>query len=446
MLATWMATLAPLLTNVTLLDLSLPGAHDAMTYDLSDTLSDGYEGMGKFVSSILHTVTPVVAGNFIRAQGQTQGTDVIGMLDGGVRFIDFRVMYTEPPDTVLHSKDWYCLHGTMSDKDASLSSSVTPRSGDRSEDSPSVASLQSLQQILKDGKSLSGRKVMVPLTRQAFMEGHLQPQPTDGGVIAATESQSISEEKVLANLGGGQLAEMSRADAAAFIQRRIDAVTSQSSAPKMSAAKSSASTGKKNKQPKKSALKVSSKQSAKSQAQPQPHTILPFFEIREEYDSSGQEVKAEAVNVANEMKALKDALRSQNTGAGGDGEDAKQIRELIGTIDIGGGDDGGDVGQQQASGDDGAEDEAMYDEEPEQQEPVSDEQYDSLSARLDELAKMEEEAEKNKNEGQSSRHRLQGKAWGKGFLSSNGSGAAAHSQKQKAKTGKKKKSGGASGG
>ena len=113
MLATWMATLAPLLTNVTLLDLSLPGAHDAMTYDLSDTLSDGYEGMGKFVSSILHTVTPVVAGNFIRAQGQTQGTDVIGMLDGGVRFIDFRVMYTEPPDTVLHSKDWYCLHGTQ---------------------------------------------------------------------------------------------------------------------------------------------------------------------------------------------------------------------------------------------------------------------------------------------------------------------------------------------
>lgn len=332
----------------------------------------------------------------------------------------------------------------MSDKDASLSTSVTPRS-DRSESSPPVESLQSLQQILKDGKPLSGRKVMVPLTRQAFMEGHLQPPPTDGDAIAATESQSISEETVLANLGGGQLAEMSRADAAAFIQRRIDAITSQSSsAPKMSAAQSSTSTGKK-KQPKKSALKVSSKQSAKPQSQPQTHTILPFFEIREEYDSSGQEVKAEAVNVANEMKALKDALRSQNTGAGGDGEDAKQIRELIETIDIGGGDDGGDVGQQQASGDDGAEDEAMYDEEPEQQEPVSDEQYDSLSARLDELAKMEEEAEKNKNEGQSSRQRLQG-AWGKGFLSSNGSGAAAQSQKQKAKTGKKKKSGGASGG
>ena len=329
------------------------------------------------------------------------------------------------------------MHGTMSDKNASLSTSVTPRS-DRSENSPSVESLQLLQQILKDDRPLAGRKVMVPVTRQAFMEGHLQPPPTDVDATAATESQSISEEKVLANLGGGQLAEMSRADAAAFIQRRIDAVTSQSStASKMSAAKASTS---KEKQPKKSALKPSSKQSAKPQ--PQAHTILPFFEIREEYDSSGQEVKAEAVNVANEMKALKDALRSQNTGAGGDGDDAKQIRELIETIDIGGGDDGGDVGQQQVSGDDA---EAMYEEEPEQQEPVSDEQYDSLSARLNELAKMEEEAEKNKNQGQSSRQRLQGKAWGKGFLSSNGGGAAAQSQKQKTKTGKKKKNGGSGG-
>ena len=41
------------LRNATLLDLSLPGTHDSMTYDLSDTLSDGYEGMGPVVSAIL---------------------------------------------------------------------------------------------------------------------------------------------------------------------------------------------------------------------------------------------------------------------------------------------------------------------------------------------------------------------------------------------------------
>ena len=44
LLANWMGALAPILANATVLDLSLPGAHDTMTYDLSTTLSDGYEG------------------------------------------------------------------------------------------------------------------------------------------------------------------------------------------------------------------------------------------------------------------------------------------------------------------------------------------------------------------------------------------------------------------
>ena len=45
------------LRNATLLDLSLPGTHDSMTYDLSDTLSDGYEGMGPVISWILQLGT-----------------------------------------------------------------------------------------------------------------------------------------------------------------------------------------------------------------------------------------------------------------------------------------------------------------------------------------------------------------------------------------------------
>jgi len=330
----------------------------------------------------------------------------------------------------------------MSDKDASLLTSVTPRS-DKSEPSASVESLQSLQRILKDGEPFSGRKVMVPVTRHAFMEGHLQPPPSDGNATAVTNSQSVSGEKVLANLGDGHMAEMSRADAADFIQRRIDAVASQSSAaPKMSTNKTSAS---KKGESKKVAPKSSSKQSAKPQPKAQPHTILPFFEIREEYDSSGQEVKAEAVNVANKMKALKDALRSQKAGNGGDGDDAKQIRELIETIDIGGGDGGARSSSSDMTGaspgDNYFDDEAMDDSDPERQEPVSDEQYNLLSARLDELAKIEEEAEKNKRQGQSSRQRLQGNSWGKGFLSSNGGGAdGTGSKTQKPKAGQKKKS------
>lgn len=109
-LANWMGQLAPVIKDATLLDLSLPGAHDAMTSDLSTTLSDGYEGLGPVISKILHAVSPEVAGRFIRENGQTQGLDLVSMLDSGVRFVDFRVMYTDAPSK-SSGKDWYCLHG-----------------------------------------------------------------------------------------------------------------------------------------------------------------------------------------------------------------------------------------------------------------------------------------------------------------------------------------------
>ena len=36
------------------------------------------------------------------------------MLNGGIRFIDFRIMYTKGPDRAFGEKDWYCLHGCES--------------------------------------------------------------------------------------------------------------------------------------------------------------------------------------------------------------------------------------------------------------------------------------------------------------------------------------------
>lgn len=89
-----------------------------MTYDLSDTLSDGYEGMGPVISGILHAVTPLAGGRFIRQQGQTQGISVTDMLNGGIRFIDFRMMYTQGPGRAIGEKDWYCLHGCESQRKA----------------------------------------------------------------------------------------------------------------------------------------------------------------------------------------------------------------------------------------------------------------------------------------------------------------------------------------
>lgn len=40
------------------------------------------------------------------------------MLNGGARFIDFRIMYTRGPDRAIGEKDWYCLHGCESQKKA----------------------------------------------------------------------------------------------------------------------------------------------------------------------------------------------------------------------------------------------------------------------------------------------------------------------------------------
>ena len=84
-LADWMGNMGPLIANQTLLDLSLPGSHDTMTYDLSTALSDGYEGLPSIVTTILHELTPLVAGQFIRDQGRTQGLNITEQLEGGVR-------------------------------------------------------------------------------------------------------------------------------------------------------------------------------------------------------------------------------------------------------------------------------------------------------------------------------------------------------------------------
>eukprot|EP01047_Picozoa_sp_COSAG01_P070619 COSAG01_NODE_10755_length_2086_cov_2.976346_1_plen_387_part_00 len=107
-LSDWMGKSSALISNVTLLDLALPGSHDTMTYDLSTALSDGYEGMPGPVSKILHSLTPLVAGEFIRDQGRTQGTNITAQLEGGLRFLDFRTLYSGGKGGKM---DWFCLHG-----------------------------------------------------------------------------------------------------------------------------------------------------------------------------------------------------------------------------------------------------------------------------------------------------------------------------------------------
>jgi len=95
---------SPLLNNVTVLDLALPGTHDTFTYDLSLIVSDGADDGSEDLSLILHLASEmgIVPTEWIRNQSSTQGLNITQQLDIGVRFIDFRIMYT--------SGDWYCLH------------------------------------------------------------------------------------------------------------------------------------------------------------------------------------------------------------------------------------------------------------------------------------------------------------------------------------------------
>eukprot|EP00051_Salpingoeca_urceolata_P020692 m.313741 g.313741 ORF g.313741 m.313741 type:complete len:150 (+) comp19664_c0_seq23:4575-5024(+) len=95
--STWMAYLNPLLSDKTILDLSLPGTHDTLTFDLSTTVSDGANDLPPDVAWVLHEFHDFVPGHFIRDQAKTQGLNITEQLENGIRFLDFRIMFSAPP-------------------------------------------------------------------------------------------------------------------------------------------------------------------------------------------------------------------------------------------------------------------------------------------------------------------------------------------------------------
>jgi len=122
-LANWMGKLMPVLGNSSILDLSLPGTHDSMTFDLSSYVSDNANDMSPAYAWVLHEFGPLVksvgVGSFIKTQAQTQGLSMRGQLEAGVRFVDFRVTHTAAPNKPSTSKkDWYSLHMVQSNNKA----------------------------------------------------------------------------------------------------------------------------------------------------------------------------------------------------------------------------------------------------------------------------------------------------------------------------------------
>jgi hypothetical protein len=105
-LSDWMGELT-VLQNQTLLDLSLPGCHDAMTFDLSERVSDNANDLPAPIAWALHEFGPVVGvvgvGGFIKDQAVTQQLSMKDQLEAGMRFVDFRVVYSGTPASMRNA-------------------------------------------------------------------------------------------------------------------------------------------------------------------------------------------------------------------------------------------------------------------------------------------------------------------------------------------------------
>ena len=122
-LSSWMDDLWPVISNHTLLDLSVVGTHDSLTFDLSESFADNdLPQVPGWLSMLLHKLPASEVGVFVRQQAQTQNASLLEQLNGGARFIDFRMTYSRPPgngsdgvdDIGGVSKsalfDWYGVH------------------------------------------------------------------------------------------------------------------------------------------------------------------------------------------------------------------------------------------------------------------------------------------------------------------------------------------------
>ena len=200
---------------------------------------------------------------------------------------------------------------------------------------------------------------MVPMTTKAFFGGTLQPTVDVKG-----------RELILLKVSGEDFVEMDCQEVSDALQKRIDPSVSEDE------------------------KKEKKKAATKSVVVPKATTVtakagLPFFEIREEYDEKGREIRAEAINVEEQLKYLesKEGKRLDSNKPSllvhGVGED-HQLEE-----------EGDVVGSHQQ---------------------VSESDYAAIVSRLDELAILEEEGEANRIINQRSAKKLQGSGWAKGFL------------------------------
>ena len=278
---------------------------------------------------------------------------------------------------------------------------------------------------------LEGRRVLVPLTSKAFFEGTLRPETsatgaTDGRNAAAAttttenpqsddrggieEGVSVDEERVLTNLGGGYLASMTRGDTDEFLRRRID--ERRASGGERSGREKSGRRREKGVEGGTGDRGNATEENREAKLVG-PSNPLPCFEIREECDASGRVVSGRAVNVSEELQVLKENISRKTSEGKGRSDELREISDLVGSLELGGAANTVAHDSSTAVGGETVKTKELIS----PKGPLPDEQYQSISDRLDLLARLEEEDEVRKKESADSSRGLRGKGWAKGFLS-----------------------------
>jgi hypothetical protein len=239
--------------------------------------------------------------------------------------------------------------------------------------------LQELRGVVQ--KPLIGRHVLIPLTSKAFVVGSLTPSKGDGGeeqVFVANNSNGNATKTVLRKDISEEL-EIEK-------QRRKD---------EMQKLKKSMKTihllePKQTKSDIAEAIRNHQADDPIDNSEPE----LPFFEIKEEIDGTGKVIRSETVNVTKQLELIEAQFREET----GDDSVDPSTNDGIGL----------DNNQMDISS---RMDDATINTIP------NDQEYQAITTRLDELARLEEETESKSAENRLSALKLQSNAWSKGFFS-----------------------------
>lgn len=267
---------------------------------------------------------------------------------------------------------------------------------------------------------LTGRRVMVPLTSKAFLEGELQPPIRDSD-SGSSNSNMAADEVVFVNIGdGGKL--MTRTEACALLDKQQHKShtnnTRKAKSKNMAFKKGFLNDTTKSKDSvRESTCKDEAQLNQDKQllSQQEDEAMFPLMEIREECDVGGNIVNSEVINISNTMKRIDNRLKNAGD-IGDDDKDGEVLGNLLANTlkesdaDIATKVDDSNLEEKQTSNDN-----ALTIKQP---GTVSDEDYEAILHRLEELERLEEEDTKAKKLNKASSKSLQSSGWSKGFLNS----------------------------